>query len=146
MGYEQAVNFYRKTSVETSDRLGLVIICYEEAIRCLRQAKVEYDRTDYAAKTQHLNKAQNLIWELLACLDTEKGEELATNLSNLYRFMLKRLIQGDVRREPQAFHEVAGLLEELLEAWKAIAGNNKLKAQFPQACTKPTVAARGFAV
>jgi len=146
MGHEQAVNFYRKTSVETSDRLGLVIMCYEEAIRRLRQAEVEYDRGDYATKAQHLGKAQNLIWELLACLDHEKGEALATNLASLYRYMLKRLIEGDVRREPQAFDEVADLLEELLEAWKAIAGNSELKAQFPQACTKPTVAARGFAV
>jgi len=146
MGYEKAVNSYRKTSVETSDKLSLVIMCYEEAIHAIKQAKAEYQQARYASKAKHLTKAQDIIWELLSCLDREKGETVATNLASLYSYMLRRLMLGDRQRDLTAFDEVAGLLGELLESWKAIASDGKVKAQLPGAYANPPVLARGVAV
>jgi len=146
MGYEKAVNSYRKTSVETSDKLNLVIMCYEEAIHAIKQAKVEYKQANYPSKAKHLTKAQDIILELLSCLDREKGEAIAANLAGLYSYMLRRLMLGDRQRDLRAFDEVAGLLGELLESWKVIASDGKVKTQLPGTYASPPVLARGVAV
>ncbi|MDI5818780.1 flagellar protein FliS, partial [Salmonella enterica subsp. enterica serovar Kentucky] len=40
----------------------------------------------------------------------EKGGEIATNLSELYDYMIRRLLQANLRNDAQAIEEVEGLL------------------------------------
>jgi len=51
----------------------------------------------------------------------DAGGEIATNLRKLYCFMSNRLSEANIKRDPQMIRDVIKLMEELNQAWKAIA-------------------------
>lgn len=76
---------------------------------------------DIVAKGEAISKAINIIDNgLKAGLDQDNGGEIATNLSALYDYMVRRLLQANLRNDSQAIEEVEGLLGNIAEARKQI--------------------------
>jgi flagellar secretion chaperone FliS len=119
--YCNGIQSYRKTNVTTSDPVKLVIMCYEGAIDSLKLAIEKMKEKDYEKKAKAIIKTQEIIDELLCSLDLEKGNTIASNLSGLYNYMLRRILHGDVNRDMDAIEEVIGMLNELLSAWREVA-------------------------
>jgi flagellar protein FliS len=111
---------YQETAVSTQSRGRLVVMLYEGAIRFLRQAILDIERSDYAAKGKHIGKAQDILYELNAVLDMEQGGQIAQNLRGLYNFMHRHLTEANQRKDPQMIREVIGILDELNQSWRAI--------------------------
>lgn len=116
--YGECIGAYRKAEVFTSDPRRLVIMCYEGAISNLRLARDSYEAEDYETKARVLQKAYDIINELMISLNFEKGGAIAVNLDALYKFMMRHLVMGDLNRDLKAFDQVIGMLEELASAWK----------------------------
>lgn len=111
---------YRQTDILTADPKKLVIMCYEEAIRSLHLATLMYSSRKYEAKGKAVEKALNIISELREALDFERGGTIATSLNTLYAFMLKHILESDMKKDPKGFGQVATMLEQLKSAWERI--------------------------
>lgn len=118
--YGKGIGAYQQTSIMTADPLKLVIMCYEGAISHLKVAREAYEEKDFETKAKSLQRVLDIIHELSSALDFEKGGAVAANLSALYAYMTRRILEGDLKRDMKAFDEVAGMLEELHAAWKEI--------------------------
>src|SRR4030067_2589838 len=90
---------YQKTDVITADPKKLVIMCYEGAIYSLKVAKAKFYAQDYEAKAKAIQNALDIISELRAALDFEKGGEIAKNLDSLYAFWIQHIIKADRHRD-----------------------------------------------
>jgi flagellar protein FliS len=117
-----AADVYQQTAVTTQSRGRLIVMLYDGAIKFLKLAIKELEAKNYAAKGQYINRAQDILSELNAVLDMEAGGEISKNLRSLYLFMKRHLMQANAKRDPQMIQEVIGLLEELNQGWKTIAG------------------------
>jgi len=113
---------YQETAVGTQSKGRLIVILYDGAIKFLKLSIQELQAENYAAKGRYINRAQDIINELNAVLDTEAGGEISENLRKLYNFMGRHLSQANAKRDPQMIQEVINLLEELNQSWKAITG------------------------
>ncbi|HEW79533.1 MAG TPA: flagellar export chaperone FliS [Phycisphaerales bacterium] len=113
---------YQETSVTTQSKGRLIVLLYDGAIKFMKLAIKELEAGNYEAKGQYITRAQNIINELNAVLDTDAGGEIAANLRKLYSFMNTHLSEANTKRDPQIIREVITLAEELNESWKAIAG------------------------
>lgn len=122
--YGECIDAYRRTEVFTSDPRKLVIMCYEGAISNLRLARESYEVRDYETKARALQKAYDIINELMMSLNFEKGGAVAVSLDGLYKFMIRHLMMGDLNKDLKAFDQVIGMLEELASAWKSIPANH----------------------
>jgi flagellar protein FliS len=118
----KALEAYQQTAVTTQSRGRLIVMLYDGAIKFLKLAIRELEAKNYAAKGQYINRAQDILNELNAVLDTEAGGEIAENLRKLYLFMGRRLSQANAKRDPQMIQDVITLLDELNQGWKTIAG------------------------
>jgi len=116
------IKAYQDNAVTTQSRGRLIVLLYEGAIKFMKLAIREIEANNYEAKGRYLNKAQDIINELNAVLDTDAGGEVASNLRRLYLFMNRRLSEANIKRDPQMIREVIGLMEELNQSWKAISG------------------------
>jgi len=130
--YCNGIQSYRKTNVVTSDPGRLVVMCYEGAIDSLKLAKQKIKEQDYEKKEKAITKARDIIDELLCSLDIEKGGAIASNLSSLYNYMLRRILHADVTKDMGAIDEVIGLLNELLSAWQEVASKPESQVQSAQ--------------
>ncbi|MGL4560744.1 MAG: flagellar export chaperone FliS [Brevinema sp.] len=107
---------YKNTDIETASRLKLVVMLYAGAIRFINIAiqAIKNNQNDIA--NQHAIKAQDIVSELLASLNFEAGD-IADELSSLYIYVHKLLIEGNIKKDPALFQEAIDLLENLKDAW-----------------------------
>ena len=77
-------------------------------------------RKEAGPKGEELHRAIGIIDGLRACLDHERGGDIAGNLEALYDYMTRRLVEANVADAPEALDEVADLLTEIKSAWSQL--------------------------
>ncbi len=115
---------YRKTEVNTSDRVRIVSLLYDGAINFVRMAKNKLDEGDLAAKGLYTGKATAIVGELSSTLDVKAGGEIGQNLRRLYDFVMDRLFYANMRNDRTAFEDAERVLDVLRGAWKEMAESN----------------------
>jgi flagellar protein FliS len=118
--YNNGINAYQQTNVLTADPKRLVIMCYSAAISNLRMASECYESGDYETKARTIQKAGDIICELINAIDFEKGGEVARNLNALYNFMHRHIVESDLKKDVRGILKIADMLEELKSAWEEI--------------------------
>lgn len=111
---------YQDNAVSTQSKGRLVVMLYDGAIKFLKLAIRQIEDGNNEAKGQYINRAQDIINELNAVLDMERGGEIAVNLRKLYMFMTSRLAEANIKRDINMLNEVIKLMEELNQGWKEI--------------------------
>jgi flagellar protein FliS len=121
--YNNAAKTYQQANFLTADPMKLVLMCYEGAVGNLKLAVTAYEAKDYETKARALQKAIDIIYELNASLDMEKGGAIAANLRTLYTYMSRILTEADLKKDLGMFNKVIDMLEELESAWKNTASS-----------------------
>ncbi len=103
----------------------LVQMLMEGALERIAQAKGNMLNKDIAGKGEYIGKAIDIIGGLQSSLNKEAGGELAVNLSNLYDYMVRRLVDANVRNDPNILDEIAGLMTEIKSGWDNIPDSYK---------------------
>lgn len=124
MYYNEAAKSYLKTNVETADDLKLVIMCYDATIRDLQEAKKLHERQAMEATYGKIRHAQDILTELLICLDYDRGGVIAQNLSKLYNFLLRQLVGINTRQDTVMYDHLIRILSELRNAWEQVRLNS----------------------
>lgn len=110
---------YKKVQVATSEGGKLVLMLYEGAIQSLEKAKEALRANRMLEKGQHILRAQDILMELLAALDTSKGQ-IATNLQALYVFAYRHLNEANLLKSERHIDDVLRILVPLRDAWKEV--------------------------
>jgi flagellar secretion chaperone FliS len=114
-----------ESGVAAARPIDLVIMVYDGAIETLGKAAAQLRANDIAAKNASITRAIRIIDEgLRAPLDMRAGE-VAANLAELYDYMMRRILQGNVRNDPAMIEEVRDLLLDLKSAWDELAARGK---------------------
>lgn len=114
---------YQKTQVTTASREKILLMLYEGAIRFTKHAHAALKQGKIADKGKYISKATAILSELMATLDFKAGGQLAVDLENLYVFMIDKLIEGNIKNDPECLEQVEKLLLTLYEAWKDVVEN-----------------------
>jgi len=112
---------YTDGSVFSDNPLNLVIALYQGALDAAHHAERALRAGDIMARGKAINKANAILSELLMSLDHERGGEISRNLKSLYCYMQGQLLAAHVRQSGEPIVEVASLLANLLEGWRAAA-------------------------
>jgi len=119
------VNAYAQVGLESAvlsaSPYQLVVMLFEGSISALKKAEILMGQGDIAGKGQAISKAVNIITNgLQAGLDHSVNSELTGNLDSLYDYMVRRLLEANLRNDTNALTEVQGLLEGIADAWSQI--------------------------
>ena len=127
--YGNYQNAYKKASVNTLDQTKLIIMLYDGAIKNASFA-VEHMKSEQIEKVHDcLIKTKNIVTELMATLNMDRGGEIANNLQSLYSYMFSQLIEANMNKKTEPVVVVIDLLKELREAWTQINSKKKNDAK-----------------
>ena len=107
---------YREMEIMTSSPAKLILLLYEEAIKCLIQARTQIKEKHIEESHHLLLKAQRIIRELMRSLNLEVGE-MAIRWYRLYDYIHSRLVQANLTKNTDIIEETLELLQPLREAW-----------------------------
>jgi len=111
---------YRSHQVSGAGPLGLVILTYDSLVTSLSRVKAASEAGDFAEEGQFIARALEAIVGLATSLNMEEGGEIAKNLSRLYAYMSRRLLDGQAKDTVAAAEEVMQLAITLREGWQGI--------------------------
>jgi flagellar secretion chaperone FliS len=118
----RAAQAYSRTQVQSQSPLELVVMLYDGAIRFLNMAAEGMRQKDLQAKRQGMSNAMAIIGELQNTLNMQEGGEVAESLDRLYSYIISRLLDANLKRDPAPLEEAIRLLRPLRDAWAEIAG------------------------
>lgn len=115
---------YRSVSahgaVADADPHALVLTLLDATLGRIAAARACIEQRETRRMAGLLHSAVILIAELRGNLNLQNGGPLAQNLSDLYDYMARRLIQANLNSDAAAVAEVQSLLGEIRGAWAAI--------------------------
>jgi flagellar secretion chaperone FliS len=125
----EPMNAYKEIQIKTANQIRLIVMLYDGAIRHINLAVDAFaeGHRRFDAINNHIIAAQDILSELMASLDFEKGGVLAKNLFSLYSFMSRRLLEGNLKKDAAPLAEVKKLLGDLREAWDEISTRKGLE-------------------
>ncbi|MCS2168192.1 flagellar export chaperone FliS [Scandinavium manionii] len=111
-----------ESAVMSASQQQLVTLLFDGALSALVRARLFMQDNNVEGKGLSLSKAINIIENgLKVGLDEKNNDELTQNLIALYAWMVRRLLQANLRNEVSAIEEVESVLRDIADAWKEVA-------------------------
>ncbi len=99
-----------------------MVLLFEAALRHMRRAAASLESGHATEAGPALNKAGDIVAELLGTLDHSRAPELCRQLSDLYIFVAGRLIAAGGTKNPTAVREAERVFAPIADAFsKAVA-------------------------
>lgn len=108
---------YSNTEVQTANRLRLLIMLYDGAIRFIDVAKDRIEAGDTAAKGTYIGKAMSIVGEFKNTLNFSVAGDVPHQLQRLYQFVEDRLIKANLHNDTKMLDEARRILDTLRGAW-----------------------------
>ncbi|MFC5540412.1 flagellar export chaperone FliS [Ureibacillus sp. FSL K6-3587] len=118
-----AYKAYKQNSVNTASPGELTLMLYNGCIKFLNLAKKAMEEKNIEEKNTNLQKAQNIITELMVTLNMEY--EISKQIYPLYEYMNRRLVEANIKNDTEMVDEVIGLATEFRDTWKEVIKLNR---------------------
>lgn len=134
---------YFQTQVSTTTQGDLLIMLFDGALKFLSQARERLLAKDYAQKGILISKALDILTELQATLNPDKGGKLAERLKLLYLYCSTRLLRANMKMDVGALDETVKILTGLREAFAE--ANSQVETRSVEASTSQSLGPRAVA-
>ena len=110
---------YRRTQVETAPAGQLVVLLYDGAVKFLDKALDHFGSKKLDVINENILKTQNILTELMLSLDLDGPSDpvFTRRLYGLYDYMHRRLVEANLKKDPEPVREVRRYLDDLRGAW-----------------------------
>ncbi len=120
-GASAYANIGVESDVMAASPYQLICLLFDGAGLAIRQALAHLKAGHVARKGEAISRALDIINNgLLASLDLERGGEMGPKLAQIYDYIGRRLLYGNLHNDQAALLEAARLLEEIGSAWRDI--------------------------
>jgi flagellar protein FliS len=106
---------YKNQDLDTNTNFELVGRLFGAAAICLKMAVMDIGEKKLDKANNDMIKAQKIVINLKNSLDMKY--EISASLNSLYDYMLRRLVEANVKKDITILNEISGILIELRDAW-----------------------------
>lgn len=112
------LNQYKNNQVNTASPEQIMLMLYDGAIRFVALAMQGIESGDIEKKNNGIQRATAIIMEFRNTLDHEIGGDIAANLDALYDYMIREMLQANIKKDRQKLQNVHTMLSDLRDTWK----------------------------
>jgi flagellar protein FliS len=106
---------YKNQDLDTNSNFELVGRLYGAAAICLKMAVMDIGEKKLDKANNDIIKAENIVSTLNNSLDMKY--EVSSGLNSLYDYMLRRLIEANVKKDIDILNQISGMLIEFRDTW-----------------------------
>ena len=117
---------YKNNTVHTATKEELTLMLYEGALKFCNQALTAIAEEDVVKSHELIVKAQNIIREFQITLDHKY--EISAQLDLIYDYMYQRLVEANIKKDPDILTEVRDLLRGFRDTWREAMKLSRQKA------------------
>lgn len=128
----KASHEYLKNVILTASPEQLQVMLLDGAIRFATRGKEALQKKDYEGAFNGFERAQRIVLELNNGLRREVNPQLVDQMTALYDFIYRRLIDANIHREPAAADDALRILRHQRETWALLIEKLSKEAGQPQ--------------
>jgi flagellar secretion chaperone FliS len=113
----QFTNEYLKTKVLTASPEMLTLMLWDGAIRFAEQGREAIHKKDIEGSYHALLRAQKIVMELTGSLRHDVNPDLCKNLSALYTFIYRRMVDANLQRDAKLVDDALEIMRHQRETW-----------------------------
>lgn len=117
---------YNKSKVLTASPAELTLMLYDGAIKFGNIAVLAMEKKEIEKAHNNIMKMTRIIEELRLSLDMKYP--VAQDFDRIYAYVLQRLLECNIRKDPEIMEEILKHIRSLRDTWKEVmkaAGQNK---------------------
>ena len=114
---------YRRQDVLTANSTDLIVMLYDALKKNIVLGRRGIEKKDIISTQRHLMRAQDIVTELINCLDMNYG--ISEELLTMYEFILRNLQEANIRKDKEPLEPVIGIVDTIRDAWKEIGSTNR---------------------
>jgi flagellar protein FliS len=118
-------NQYMANSVNAASPEQLMLMLYDGAIRFISLGIQAIENGQIDKRAYYINKTSAIVSEFAATLDHSMDPKLAEDLDALYGYMLRRLLEANLKNTSEPLQEVKKMLSDLRTTWAQAIEINK---------------------
>lgn len=111
---------YKNNSINTASKEKLLIMLVDGAVKFCKIAKLAFKTNNLKEIHTNLVKAQDIFYELIITLDTNKGGVWAQNLKSIYSFVIDRLSRCNIEKNESILDEVLPIVQDISSMWNEV--------------------------
>ena len=115
---------YANNKVMTASPAELTLMLYDGAIKFCNIAIVAIEKKEIEKAHNNIKKTQDIIIEFQATLNHDYA--VAEDFDREYDYLLKRLIQANLKKDKLILEEVLYHLRTMRDTWKEVMRLNKI--------------------
>lgn len=109
---------YANSKVMTASPAELTLMLYDGAIKFCNIAIKGIEEKDIEKAHNNIIKVQNIIDEFQSTLD--RKYPVAEDFDRVYTYLMRRLIEANMRKDAEILEEVLGHLRTMRDTWKEV--------------------------
>lgn len=109
---------YQNNAIKTASPAELTLSLYEGAIKFANMALLAIESKDMEKCHVNIVKAENIIMELRYTLDHKYP--VSKEFEKVYDYIYRRLVDANVKKEPEILEEALGYIREMRDTWKEV--------------------------
>lgn len=125
---------YKQSSVQSASREKILLMLYEGAIKFTKLAIKAMEEKKIADRGMNIGRAFDIVMELNNTLDHKVGGEIASQLEQLYMFMMEQYTKANIHSDVKPLQANLKLLHTLYDGW--VQAVEKIKKETEDASKK----------
>ncbi|SHK30437.1 flagellar export chaperone FliS [Desulforamulus aeronauticus] len=117
---------YQQNAIMCAGPEELTTMLYNRLVKDLKLAQAHTAQKEIQLSHNCITHAQDILNHLINTLDT--SIEVGQNLEQMYDYMNRRLVEGNLKKDVEILQEVAGFAEEIRDTWVQAIKQAKLGA------------------
>lgn len=118
MAVQNAYAAYNNNKILTASPGELTLMLYEGAIKFCNIAVVAIEKKEIEKAHVNITKVKNIITEFQATLNFDYP--VAKDFDNVYRYVFDRLVEANIKKDPEILEEVLVHLRTMRDTWKEV--------------------------
>ena len=106
---------YKRQQIMTATPEALTLMLYNGCLKFMQEGLDAMEKKDFEKTDTALQKAQAIISEFQVTLDMKY--DISHQLFPLYEYCYNRLVEGNMKSDPEKVVEAQGIIRELRDAW-----------------------------
>ncbi len=124
MALPNAFAQYNNSKILTASPAELVLMLYEGAIKFCNIAITSLEHKEIAKAHTYIIKTERIVDHLRATLDMKYP--VAGEFDKVYEYLQRRLIQANLKKDPEILKEVCSHIRSVRDTWKEVMRINRV--------------------
>jgi len=108
---------YKNNSVNFASKEQLLLMLVDGAVKFAKVGRQAIVDKKVAVAHENIVKTQDIFYELMATLDVQKGGDWARKLMSVYEFIVRSLVEANMKKDVTIMDQVIPLIEEVRDTW-----------------------------